>query len=601
MKQLLIVILLTISIGAIGQSVGDIIADIYEQVAEYGGEWEDYCQELMELHTHKINLNTATAAELERLRFLSERQIDELLTYVDKHPMASIAELQLVPCLREYEVRNLSYFVTAEPVKQTATLYPREVFAYAKHELTLRTDARNIENAQGDPMYGNLRYRFNYHNQVLAGWTMLREAGKPWEALHYGGYIQLNDIAPHLKTLVVGNFQGQFGQGLVLGESLRFGKSSHIFSTNGAEGVRKYSSVSDSYDYLHGIAATLQWGRAEITPLYSIRQERDSMWHHVVGLNATYKTRGIKVGLTALEEVYRRDSCHTIFGLNAHYKKGRWAVWGEVASSYDGSARCDTAMSRWGWGTIMGTSWVPTEGLSLMLFYRYYSPTYHSRYAQAFAETSKVNDENGVYIGTEIQLVPKWRFSIYADGWYFSGPKYGIPQASWGWDVMAQADYNPTEAALMFWKVRAKRKYVTDTYSLRYQFNWDEGGWHLRTQLDGSLVKKDTAQVTWGVSVFQDIAYTFRRVPITLQLRVQGFDVRNWDNRIYIYENDVLYASSIPAMYHVGGRLYLNMRYKIGDHLSAYCRVSETLYHPNWTGGNKPTRTDVHLMLRATF
>ncbi len=211
-----------------GQSVNDIIADIYEQVVEYGGDLENLNQDFMELYEHKININTATAEDLQRLRFLSSKQIDNILLYVDQHPMADIAELQLIPDLRAYEVRNLRYFLVAGPAARQQTFYAKEVFRFAKHELTLRTDARNIENYKGDPFYGNFRYRFNYKNRVKAGLTLQRGAGEDWNRMHYGGFVELNHIAPHLKTLTLGNFHGQFGQGLVLGEELHMGKSSYI-------------------------------------------------------------------------------------------------------------------------------------------------------------------------------------------------------------------------------------------------------------------------------------------------------------------------------------------------------------------------------------
>jgi len=583
-------------VWAQAQTVNDIIADIYEQVAEYGGNLENLSQDFMEIYQNKINVNTATAEDLERLRFLSDKQIDNILLYVDKHPMVDIAELQLVPGLRDYEVRNLSYFLVAGPATQQQTIYAKEVFKYAKHEITLRTDARNIENYKGDPFYGNLRYRFNYKDQVKAGITLQRGAGEDWKNLHYGGFVELNRISPHLKTLTVGNFQGQFGQGLVLGEDAHAGKSSYILSsTNGPEGLHKYSSVSEDYDYLHGVGATLHFGGVDVSALYSIKQEEkkeDKWWHHVVGGNVTYRERYWQVGLTAKSDICKTDSAQTAFGANFRWKKGIWDVFAEAAASYD---------TIWGWGTVAGTRIYPVEGVGLQILYHYYSPTYHNEHAQSFAETSKVNDENGVYLGTEIKLIPKWRLSCYWDMFYFSGPKYGIPKPSMGWDGMLQADFETTELINMYWKARAKRKGETDTYSLRYQFNWDQGGWHLRTQLDGTLVNKTERGLTWGASVFQDVHYHFAKVPITLQLRLQAFDIRQWDNRIYIYENDVLYSFNMPASYGIGGRAYLNFRYQICKQFAMYLRVSETVYHPDWEKAKKPTRTDVHLLLRANI
>ena len=110
------------------------------------------------------------------------------------------------------------------------------------------------------------------------------------------------------------------------------------------------------------------------------------------------------------------------------------------------------------------------------------------------------------------------------------------------------------------------------------------------------------------MTVFQDLAYDFSqrstlntKLPLTIKLRVQGFDCRNWDNRIYAYEHDVLYAFSIPATYGLGGRAYVCLKWQIIEQLALYLKVSETVYQKNWAEEHDKsvTRTDVHLLLRA--
>jgi hypothetical protein len=121
------------------------------------------------------------------------------------------------------------------------------------------------------------------------------------------------------------------------------------------------------------------------------------------------------------------------------------------------------------------------------------------------------------------------------------------------------------------------------------------------------MVKEKEVPLTYGVTVYQDAGYTFQRVPLALRARVQYFDAREWNNRIYCYEHDVLYAFSIPAVYGIGGRAYLCLRWQIIDQLALYLRISETVYgsrwyaehHPEWNMRGVPTRTDVHLLLRA--
>ena len=124
--------------------------------------------------------------------------------------------------------------------------------------------------------------------------------------------------------------------------------------------------------------------------------------------------------------------------------------------------------------------------------------------------------------------------------------------------------------------------------------------------------------LNYGVSLAQDIAfdftpYTVHHTPLSLRLRLQGFDCREWNNRIYIYEHDVLYAFSIPATYGLGGRAYLCLRWQIIKPLALYLRVSETVYARDWyvekhpksvfagQSGRTPTKTDIHVLLRATL
>lgn len=127
------------------------------------------------------------------------------------------------------------------------------------------------------------------------------------------------------------------------------------------------------------------------------------------------------------------------------------------------------------------------------------------------------------------------------------------------------------------------------------QFDWERGPWSLRTTADANYVN------SYGVSVAQDVAYNFQRVPLSLRGRLQFFDAREWANRIYLYEHDVLYSFSIPASYGLGGRGYVCLKWQIIDQLALYFRVSETIYEKGWATSHKRsiTRTDLHILLRV--
>ena len=602
--------MLCMAVAMHGQNVAieDVIEDIFNQLSEEDEVVQEEVQEqLMNIAAHPIDLNHTNADELRELMFLSDEQIDAILLYQYKHAFEEIYELQLIDCLKDYEIRNLLPFVEVKGEKQkirgerlearSKDMYFREVFHYGKHELTLRTDARNIEDYKGDPMYGKLRYRFNYQNRVQAGVTAMMAAGDGRLAIgerwKYGGFIELRDIGM-MKRIVAGNYQASFGYGLVLGSPFKRGKSAYIQSTATTdEGVKKYSSVGDTYNYLHGVGATARVSKwAEVSAMYSLREGKEASWKHVIGVNATGRWKQLKVGVTAVEEIeatpsqFRERSqasysleAKGVMGVNARWNKGKVDLWGEVATSQG---------NEWGVASIAGIRYTPISDVNVVGIYRYYSPEFDNTYANALCSWSRMKDEHGGYIGVAYNRLKNWQLSAYGDVW------------KTGFETMAQADFVPQKDYRIHTLFRMKRKDEKDTYSLRWNMVYEVGAWKMKTQADGNMVYTQGG-VSYGWSVLQDVEYRFRGVPIVLQMRLQAFDAKEWDNRIYIYENDVLYAYAIPFVYGMGGRFWLNARYKINDTFSVYLRVSETVYQQAWANAHDKhgTRTDVHVLLRV--
>ena len=609
---------LCVAMATYGQDVRveQVMEDIFNQLSEDGDlSYEDIEEELLSIADNPMDLNTITQEELSQLMFLSDEQIDAILMYQYEHGFKEIYELQLIDCLKDYEIRNLLPFVRVDSLgvqefrsSGGEKMYFREVFHYAKHEMTLRMDARNIEDYEGDPMYGKLRYRFNYRNRVQAGVSVLRRQGdeairQEGERWDYGGYIQLKDIGP-MKTVVAGNYQASFGYGLVVGSPFKRGKSAYIQSTATTdEGLKKYSSVGDSYNYFHGVGATARVSRwADVSAFYSLRKGKEDAWNHVVGVNATGRWNRLKVGITAVETIEatssqfrersqanyslevkddesKRRATSGVMGVNARWNMGKVDIWGEVATSHG---------NKWGVGVITGVRYRPISDLNLLAIYRYYSPEFDNVYANSLCSWSRMKDEHGGYLGLEYNRLRNWQLSAFGDVW------------KTGFETMAQADFIPQKDYRMHTRFRVKRKDEKDTYSLRWNMVYEFGPWKMKTQADGNMVQAKGSW-TYGWSVLQDVEYRFSEVPIVLQLRAQAFDAREWNNRVYIYENDVLYAYAIPFVYGLGGRFWLNARYKINDTFSLYLRVSETIYQRAWAmeHDKKSTRTDVHALLRV--
>jgi len=61
---------------------------------------------------------------------------------------------------------------------------------------------------------------------------------------------------------------------------------------------------------------------------------------------------------------------------------------------------------------------------------------------------------------------------------------------------------------------------------------------------------------------FADLVYKPFSSNISGNVRFQTFESENYDTRIYVYENDVLFSSSIPSFYNNGVRMYANIKAK---------------------------------------
>ncbi len=608
-----------------------VIEDIYAFLLEenISIDYESLESDLRAIAENPININSATEEDLQRLYFLSPEQIDAILLYVYQHPMQSIYELQLIDCLKRYEIRDLLPFLTVEPVEQTKPLYWREIGKFGRHELNLRLDARNIEDNKPDVLYTSLKYQFNYTDRLQAGLTMEHDVGEPWWAKgvygfdFYSGFFQMQDFGP-LQWLVVGDFRASFGQGLVLNTNRLYGGKSNLISQLSVpqEGLKRFASTTE-YDFFRGVGAMFCCTHGiTLSAFYSARKVdsrpkdgvissihetgyhitdteingKRATWQQVAGVNLSWKYKHLKLGFTATEHIlgdtlrpkpnyynqtYFQGTRQAALGINYYYHYQDWTVYGEIATAQN---------TRWGWANITGLRYVPWQDIAFTALYRYYSPYFDNQLGNAFAENTRNSDENGLYIGTEVSTLARWRFAAYFDAWYFLLPKYGIRESGMGYDAFLLTDFYVNENFTMNWKTRYKYKGTTSKPSLRYILKWSKNQWRTTTIVETNFSIKSEGKGTCGAAIGQDIEYNFLQIPITLQARVVGYYTPDYDNRIYFYENDVLYANSAPMLYGKGVKCYLNMRYHVNDMVALYLKASHVFADKK--------RTDIHCLLR---
>lgn len=687
LKTLAIILALLTPVSLISQepgtSIEQIIADIYEQLLEddeISINFEDLYDDLMILAENPINLNHTNKEELDKLQFISDLQIDNLLYYIYRNsPINSIYELQLVDGMDMISIQRMLPFVyVGDAIEKKQTFRAKDIFKYGKNEIYFRLD-RGLENREGfnkipndvegadeknakkyvgDPYYNHLKYRFKYKNNIAFGITAEKDAGEQFWGEHnkgydfYSAFFEMKDVG-YIKSLVAGDYRANFGQGLIMRTDFSMGKSSYVMQVSPrATGLKKFSSTAE-YDIFRGGGATIRLGSFDITGFYSAKRidadtingtfvsinktglhrttndlaKKNTVLHQVAGANITFNHQWFQIGATA----YYAHFDHTLQARPTNYNKFYFSGTEQTAASINYKARWNkmnffgetaTTDRENAFATTNGMSFNPVSRVSFVALHRYFSKEYDVLYGRTFSETARVNNESGLYIGAEVIPFRYWKISGYIDSYQFPWNKFGVDASSIGKDYLVQFDYSPRRDMNMYWRFKYEEnsKNFTDTVSTmpvqtaqpkwqaRYQLNYRFGRFNFKNQLDANGFNNGVNPSTYGFSVFQDVKYDFKEVPLSMNMRLQAFDAKNYNNRIYVYESDVLYAFSVPMNYGVGARYYFNIKYSPVEKLSLWLKFAQTSYADDrlsfGTGneeimGNR--KTDVRFLLRWKF
>jgi hypothetical protein len=233
-----------------------------------------------------------------------------------------------------------------------------------------------------------------------------------------------------------------------------------------------------------------------------------------------------------------------------------------------------------GKGMLAGLVASLSSTTDISLLFRKYDKNFHSPYGHAFRENSKGNsNEQGLYIGLKVQPIKKLILHAYYDYFKFPEPSNHKPEPSTGYDWLTKATYQPSKSTLfrLQYKEVHKAKKVPKKLApnpkskkplvkngqkrrVKAQIKYALSR-RLNLTTDGQWSHyKLTDQPTFGYGVLQSATYKLRQLSITGQ--VGWFDA-DYDNRLFFYEKEVLYASTMPPAYYQTGMKYcLFLAYK---------------------------------------
>ncbi|GAB3177260.1 ComEA family DNA-binding protein [Telluribacter humicola] len=616
--------------------------------------YEELYEALFQLYTNPRNLNTVTRDELAATYLLSQEQLNAFFDYRAKlGPLLSLYELQAIPGFDLPTIRRLLPFVI---VQETGLPFRQSLQNPTQHFLMLRTErlletqrgftavdtsSRSLTRYVGGPMQWYARYRYARTGAYSIGFTMEKDAGElvRWQPDRqvFGPdftsfHAQIMNRG-RLKNLIVGDFQMQAGQGMVVAAGFSLGKGAEVIRTTyrSTLGLRPYTSVLEA-GFFRGIAATYALTRTiDFTAFYSgVRRDASLNPDNVLpgqllvsslqtaglhrtpaeqarqgiipeqnlGFHALYRApsqRG-QVGITALHTTFGADlqrrnvpynrfeftgKENLVVGIHGDYRWQNIHFFGEGARSTSG-----------GVGGIGGLIAALGKTLDFTLLLRHYDRHFHTFYGNSFGEATRPINETGTYWGLRYSPSRRWQFSGFYDRFRFPWLKYLINAPSDGYDYFLHAQWMPNRRLRTYALLHEEHKQrnlpgsseqpmrplattIRRTALINFEYEVPLK-YSVRTRVQGGDFIYQGTSRSRGVTVLQDVTWRWRQ--LELSARVAVFSTDGYDSRQYVYEKDVLYAFSLPAYYNQGTRHYLMARYVLNKHLRVWLRWSQTRY-----------------------
>ena len=590
----------------------------YAEYAGISVDYLDLYDQVLSYKKDPINLNASNYAELSSFALIGKTRANLILQHRKNYgKFISIYELQSIPTFTSSYISLILPYVS---IADRSLGSFGDQLKEGRHELMVLSQYSDISHLQpvnptdsnrilGDGMRALLRYRYALPGKFSFGITAEKDAGELWPTSKNGiksgflsAHIFIQPKGRVLHSLAIGDYQVNFGQGLTFSSGLSFGKSAMVLNSFRArEGIRAYRSVNET-QFLRGAAARINLNKhSSITGFVSRNYEnvvisdagfagslnnfgyvrtlrdlsrKDNQQIDVLGFHLAQNIKTWDFGITGAFQRFsvpfkqngaaystHRFAGSTLNNLGLDYKGNinNVMLYGEVSTN---NFTKTPAMTH---GALIALS----KRWSANVLYRNFPKDYHTLFSTSWAEQSLPINEQALYMSLQYEIYRKWKVSAFADLISFPWLRFRDNAPGYQQDYFIEVKQHFTKYIHHYLRVRRtlfSDNYTTETNTKQQQGNYR---WNIRYRVDkdvpGRLATAFRAEVVnlknkeknvLGSLMFADLGYSSKNGKWRILGRYTLFNTPDFDSRVYVYENDVLYAFSIPAMYGKGSRVY---------------------------------------------
>jgi len=518
----------------------------------------------------------------------------------------------------------------------------------------------------GSPVKLLFRFTYSFYDRLIIGLSGAKDAGEQFFKRSekngmdfYSGYISLQNTGI-LKQLTVGNFNVDFGQGLTLSSGISAGAIPGTGNVRRcARGIVPSQSTNEG-NYLRGIAMVLNKWKFRLSLFYSNHKrdgnitatdtttgnasevssftttgyhrtpaeiaDKNSIRECIFGGNLNFRYSFLSVGFTGLKSqwsgllepkiypynlfAFRGDN-NLNLGMDIQFSLKNTFVFGECSRSLSG-----------GMAFLTGIQVNPDPRLMFALTLRDYERNYQDLLSNALGQNAANANEEGAMVIVNAGLAPGLDLKGYVDLYRFPWLKYRTDSPSLGSEYQLETDYTSGKTIKMSLLFRLRKKQLNTTENQRpvniledvnsstlsYQTEWQVShSLDLKTRFVWLQTRNGGASAAHGYSLGQVLSWKLPVKHISLVCCYSLFDTDSYNERIYVYESDVLNGYSVPAYSGKGIRNYLLVEWSPIHQFDFWIRYSQTWYADQNTVGTGldlikgDTKSEIELQIRLKF
>lgn len=616
-----------------------------------------------------LDLNAEDMAEIVASPLLNPEQGAAILRHREQFGrFIAVEELQVSGAFDADEIRKLKPFLRCGKPLVDAHFHFNEIMASAHHEalVRMRRVLQEKEGFSGDGIYPfykgdpnqiNFRYRMQAGRYFSAGFVIEKDAGETLLSKNNGGRMDFFSWHVFLKperlieTIAIGDYQVQYGQGLVAWSGISLGKSSEVqqFYRRGL-GIRPYSSSGEA-EFKRGIAVSMAVQKWKLDLWTSYRNLDASLFPADTNFTSFLVSSINESGLHRTAEEVQHKAVLSHFMTGAHLQWQNQRLRNEITFQYqhfgfplwpgdDPYEKYDPSGSRfanagWAWryllpnatffselaadaefnpALVSGVLFMPDRQWTISLHYRNYSRSYQCIGCDALREGSKTQNEKGFLSGIAWQITNKLKWQAYLDYFNFPWLRYTTTAPASGKEWLTQFTYVPARGTEIYLRFKQDEKpndeliyerkipLPVSQRNIRFHLRWMYGkNWEMQTRIEKVLVMGSGA-IQQGTMCYQECRYKPLGKRYSFAVRWSVFNTDSYDARIYTYEQDMSGAFSLPAYSGKGYRYYFLFRYRLLKGLDIWLRFSSSVF-PESTNTPDPieNRDEVKAQIRWQF